>query len=71
MIADELNISEGSIHKILTNDLGKRKVCARFVPHFLTEDQKAQHIAASKNFIKMAESSEDFLDLIVACDKSR
>ncbi len=48
MIADELNISEGSVHKILTEDLDKTKVCTRFVPHSLTEDQKVQHIATSK-----------------------
>ncbi len=54
IIADKLNISEGSVHKILTEDLGKRKVGIRFVPHFLTKDQKAQGIAASKDLIEMA-----------------
>ncbi len=70
MIADELNISECSVHKILTEDLVKRNVCARFVPHFLTEDQKAQCIDALKDLIEMAESDEDFLHSIVTGDES-
>jgi hypothetical protein len=28
------------VHQILTEDLGKRKVCARFVPHALSGDEK-------------------------------
>ena len=30
-----------NLHNII-EDLGKRKVCARFVPHQLNEDQKSQ-----------------------------
>ncbi len=41
MIADELNISEGNVHKILTKDLCKKKVCTWFVPHFLTSKSSA------------------------------
>ena len=33
MLAEELNSSYCTIYTILTQDLGKRKVCARFVPH--------------------------------------
>ena len=35
MLAEELNLSYCTIYTILTEDLGKRKVCARFVPHQL------------------------------------
>ena len=35
MLAEELNSSYCTIYTILTEDLGKRKVCARFVPHQL------------------------------------
>ncbi|KAG5320371.1 SETMR methyltransferase, partial [Pseudoatta argentina] len=40
MLSDELHISEGSVHTILTGKLGKSKICAKFVPHFLTPEQK-------------------------------
>ena len=35
MLAEELNPSYCTIYTILTKDSGKRKVCARFVPHQL------------------------------------
>ena len=35
MLAEELNLSYCTIYIILTEDLGKRKVFARFVPHQL------------------------------------
>ena len=35
MLAEELNTSKNTIWRILTEDSGKRKVCARFVPHQL------------------------------------
>ena len=48
MLAEELNSSYCTIYTILTEDLGKRKVCARFVPHQLNEDQKSQRIFDEK-----------------------
>ena len=35
MLAEDLNSSYWTIYTILTEDLDKRKVCARFVPHQL------------------------------------
>ena len=35
ILAEELNLFYCTIYTILTEDLGKRKVCARFVPHQL------------------------------------
>ena len=35
MLDEELNTSKNTIWRILTEDLGKRNVCARFVPHQL------------------------------------
>ena len=40
MIADRLNIGKETGHQIVTRDLRKRKICARFVPHALTTEQK-------------------------------
>uniref|UniRef100_A0A1I8HST1 Anoctamin n=1 Tax=Macrostomum lignano TaxID=282301 RepID=A0A1I8HST1_9PLAT len=30
------------IHEVLTKDLGVRKICAKWVPHILSEEQKAE-----------------------------
>jgi len=36
MIAESLNIPKTVVLRILKEDLGKRKLCAHFVPHSLT-----------------------------------
>ena len=50
----ELNLSATSIYRILTEHLGLRKVCSRFVPHKLTDAEKALRIQHSKDIIKEA-----------------
>jgi hypothetical protein len=39
MIAESLNIPKTVVLRILKEDLGKRKLCASFVPHSLTPEQ--------------------------------
>ena len=39
MIAEPLEISKAVVLRILKEDLGKRKLCARVVPHSLTPEQ--------------------------------
>jgi len=50
----ELNISKTSIYRILNEHLGLQKVCARFVPHKLTDVQKLLRIQDSVIRIKEA-----------------
>jgi hypothetical protein len=40
-------ISPASVYLILTYSLGKRKVCAKWIPHMLNNDQRAMHIIAT------------------------
>ena len=40
VLADALPINKSACHQILREDLGKRKLNARLVPHALTPDQK-------------------------------
>ena len=48
MSAEELNTSKNTIWRILTEDLGKRKVYACFFVHQLNEDQKSERIFYEK-----------------------
>jgi len=41
VISSELNLNRFTVHQILTQDLGMRKVCAKMVPKNLTTEQKA------------------------------
>jgi hypothetical protein len=34
MVADEVNIGKNTVRKFVDDDLRRRKVCSRFVPHF-------------------------------------
>jgi len=38
VIADRLNTGKETVRRIVTEDLGKRKICARFVPYALTTE---------------------------------
>ena len=40
LIANELGMNRNSVWKIITEDLGMRKVCAKMVPKLLNDDQK-------------------------------
>jgi len=40
MIAESLNIPKAGVLQILKEDLGKRKLCAHFVLHSLTPEQR-------------------------------
>jgi hypothetical protein len=40
----EVGISPASVYRILTNSLGKRKVCAKWIPHMLNDNQRAMRV---------------------------
>ena len=51
-IASCTGISEGSVQTIRKNCLDLRKVCARWVPHLLTEEQKTQRLKCAQELLK-------------------
>ena len=51
-IASCTGISEGSVQTILKKHLDLRKVCARWVPHLLTEEQKTQRLKCARKLLK-------------------
>lgn len=44
-------LSYGSVYSILTEDLGKRIVCSKWIPHDLTESQKQQRLSYCKEML--------------------
>ena len=64
-IAEELGISKDTAHTIVRDDLGKRKICSRFVQHKLTDEQKAKLMETSGDFISMCHQDPLFLESIV------
>jgi hypothetical protein len=65
MMVDELNIIKETIrHQILCEDLRKRKICAKFVPHRLTDEQKQRRLTACQDVIQTCQDSPKFFDSI-------
>ena len=69
-ISDDLNISIGSCHSILTQDLGMRRVAAKFVPRLLTDDQKQSRLSGSSDLLQCVEEDPDFLTKIITGDET-
>ena len=51
-IASCTGISEGSVQTMLKKRLDLKKVCARWVPHLLTEEQKTQRLKCARELLK-------------------
>ena len=60
MIAESLNIPKTVVLRILKGDLGKRKLCARFVPHCLTPEQREDRFISCQDIIAMADADKIF-----------
>jgi len=48
LIADTPGIPKAVVLRILRQDLKKRKLCSRFVPHALTREQMDKQVAVYK-----------------------
>ena len=51
-IASCTGISEGSVQTILKKRLDLRKVCTRWVPHLITEEQKTERLKCARELLK-------------------
>jgi hypothetical protein len=60
MVAESLNISKTVILRILKEDLGKRKLGARFVPHSLTPEKREDRVTSCQDIIAMADADKKF-----------
>ena len=63
-MADDFGVNRETIRQILVEDLGKRKVASRFVPHALSDDQRYERVQYAKD-IKSARRNKNFLNSIV------
>jgi len=61
MIAESLNIPKTVVLWILKEDLGKRKLCARFVPHSLAPELREDRVTSCQDIIAKADADKKFL----------
>jgi len=69
MTADHLNIGKETGRRIVTEDLGKRKICVRFVPHTLTTEQKQERVVYCQDLLLLGQD-ECFWENIITGDKT-
>jgi hypothetical protein len=60
MIEESLNTPKIVVLWILKEDLGKRKLCARFVPHSLTPEQRKDQVISCQKIIVVADADKHF-----------
>jgi hypothetical protein len=70
MIAECLNISKTVVLWILKEDLGKGKLCARFVSHYLTPEQREDRVTSCQDIITMADADKHFFNKIIMGDET-
>jgi hypothetical protein len=68
-LADEMGIGYGTCQRILTAELGMHRAAAKFVPSFLTADQKQQRVNVCKER-QIASDDTIFLSTVITGDES-
>ena len=70
MIADKLNMNSERVWRIITEDLGMRKVCVKVVPRLLNDGQKENCVQVCQDILKQLEITPDLLSRVVTSDES-
>ena len=69
-ISAQFDVSVGTVHTIIRGELKMRKVCAKFVPRVLREDQKERCCHGSREMVELINSDPAVLDVVVTSDES-
>ena len=70
-ISYEFGIIHGSVHKMLTQYLGMRKLSARWMPHMLSKNEKYRRMDNCRQLLRRYDSEQDsMLNRIVAIDET-
>ncbi|UYV80051.1 hypothetical protein LAZ67_18001526 [Cordylochernes scorpioides] len=68
-VAEDLNISIGSCHSIFINDLGMRRVAAKFVPKLLNCDQKQHRMNIANEMLDSVLDDPNLLQRVITGDE--
>jgi hypothetical protein len=69
-IANEVGLSVGSVHTILSQDLGMRCVCAKFVTRLLSDDQMDCRKTIAGDLFEKSKQDLSFLSKVVTGDET-
>ena len=65
-ISAQFDVSVRTVHAIICKELKMRKICAKFVPRVLREDQKERRCHDSREMVELINSDP----ALVTCDES-
>ena len=69
-ISAQFDVSVRTVHTIIREEMKMRKICVKFVPIVLREDQKERLCHDSREMVKLINSDPAVLDALVTCDES-
>jgi predicted transcriptional regulator len=69
-IADEVGISTGSAHSILTEDLHMCRVVAKFVPKLLSQEQQQLRLEVMGDMLECENGDPEFLKTVITGDET-
>ena len=69
-IRAQFDISMGTVHTIIREELKMWKICVKFVPRVLREDQKERRCHDSREMVELINSDPAVLDALLTCDES-
>jgi len=70
LIAEEAGLPKTDIHRIITDDLHMRKICAKLVPKNLSDEQKDNYVLVSLELLDRVTSEPDFLQRVISGDET-
>ena len=68
-ISTQFDVSVGTVHTIFCEELKMQKICKKFVPRVLREDQKERR-HDSREMVELINSDPTVLDALVTSDES-
>lgn len=70
-IALKVDLGTASVHSIIANELGMVKVCARWIPRILNDEQKQQRVKDSKAFLRQNRiQGNRYMNTIITADET-
>ena len=69
-IGVQFDVSVRTVHTIIREELKMRKICAKFVPRVLREDQKERRCHDSRKMVQRINSDPAVLDALQTCDEN-
>ena len=69
-IRAQFDVSMGTVHTIIRDELKMRKICTKFVPRVLRKDQKERRCHDSREMVELINSDPAVINALVTCDES-